>query len=100
MHYTETQELEIQRAFASRRRRQWALAGACSPIILFLVAFKRGVMSTFFWLSPQVGLAIALVVVIGAWVFSLRNWRCPGCNRYLGRAINPGHCPHCMVHLR
>jgi rubrerythrin len=40
-----------------------------------------------------------LVFAIGAVLFSLKNWRCPGCERYLGRGISPRFCPRCGVGL-
>jgi predicted RNA-binding Zn-ribbon protein involved in translation (DUF1610 family) len=33
-------------------------------------------------------------------VFSLRNWRCPACNKYLGKGTLPHYCPNCGVELR
>jgi hypothetical protein len=41
-----------------------------------------------------------LVLIIGALVFSLKNWRCPACDRYLGKVWNPRHCHSCGVALR
>jgi len=28
---------------------------------------------------------------------SWRNWRCPACEKYLGKPINPKRCPHCRT---
>jgi hypothetical protein len=44
--------------------------------------------------------SITLVVVAAALVFSFRNWRCPACNAYLGRTMNPRHCQNCGAALR
>lgn len=41
-----------------------------------------------------------VALVIGWWVLEDRNWRCPACNEYLGRALNPKHCHRCGVELR
>jgi hypothetical protein len=30
-------------------------------------------------------------------IFSLRNWRCPCCNRWLGNQLNPQSCVGCGV---
>lgn len=38
---------------------------------------------------------IALIIVIGVVIFSRFNWRCPKCNKYLGKGSNPKHCSNC-----
>ena len=44
---------------------------------------------------------IALVATIAGWViFEGRNWRCPACQKSLGRGFNPRHCRGCGVELR
>jgi hypothetical protein len=43
---------------------------------------------------------IFLLYIVALVVFSFRNWRCPACNGYLGRGINPRSCPSCGVQLR
>ena len=42
----------------------------------------------------------ALVIVIGLVIFSRFNWKCPKCNRYLGKGTNPKHCIHCGEELQ
>ena len=39
------------------------------------------------------GVLIALGVM-------LYVWRCPQCDRYLGRSLNPKFCPHCGTPLQ
>jgi hypothetical protein len=56
---------------------------------------------TFFGLSPAVFGSISLVAIVVGWgIFNNRNWRCPACDRYLGRAFNPKHCRTCRIELR
>ena len=43
---------------------------------------------------------IFIVAFIGLLIFSLTNWRCPACNKYLGKALNPRICSKCGVALR
>lgn len=43
---------------------------------------------------------IVLVIVIGLVVFTRFNWRCPKCNKYLGRSGNPTHCSNCGEKLQ
>jgi len=33
-------------------------------------------------------------------VFSLYNWRCPACNKYLGKQRSPKYCSKCGVALQ
>ena len=41
---------------------------------------------------------ISLVAIVVGWViFNGRNWRCPACDNYLGRAFNPKHCRTCGI---
>jgi hypothetical protein len=46
----------------------------------------------------------ALVPIIGGailsfFAYSLYNWRCPACNRYLGQRMNPKQCSGCGIRL-
>jgi len=100
MHFTDVQKSEIKQAWAVRRRKQWVMAAACTPVIAAAISYQRGLTNTFFGLSPTVGAAVFVAMVVGAGAFSLRNWRCPGCSKYVGSDFSPRHCPHCMVQLR
>ena len=43
---------------------------------------------------------VDVVLVAGALIFSFRNWRCPACNRYLGKQYSPKFCSKCGVVLQ
>ena len=44
-------------------------------------------------------MAVWFAMVAGLLIFSWQNWRCPACDRYLGKY--PGRfCPKCGVPLR
>lgn len=91
---------EIKQAFAARRRRQYIVA---VPFVLILVAsaFVRGGDSTEPFGIPAIWWAPALIVfVAGVLVFSFRNWRCPACDKYLGKGMGPKFCPSCGVALQ
>jgi hypothetical protein len=87
---------EIQAAFKKKRTRQIMAVG---PIILAFI----GLMSVennptgIFGLAPSTILVAAFAVIISVLVFSFLNWRCPSCDRYLGKAINPKFCSKCGV---
>jgi hypothetical protein len=41
---------------------------------------------------------VGMVLVVLA--FSFYSWRCPGCNKYLGKAITPNFCQKCGAPLQ
>ena len=100
MQYTDSQLREFRDDFARRWRLQLLIV---IPFIVLVVLFAliKG-------LSPQDGprtlndayVIVVLVAAVGTAVFTLYNWRCPACRRYLGRAWNPRFCRHCGIQLR
>jgi rRNA maturation endonuclease Nob1 len=91
---------QIKEEFAKRKKRQYILS---APIILFLVAamlVSKHSEIKMFGLSNGiiVGLAFALVLVFV--IYTIRNWRCPACEKYLGRSISIDFCPKCGVKLK
>ena len=100
MPYTEAERSQIKRAFLRRRRNQRVLTIALAPMIFGALWYQRGPASTIFGVSVQVFGPIFLALVLGALLFSLRNWRCPGCSKYLGYTMNPKYCPNCGAELR
>ena len=100
MEYTEHQKAAFKAAFSTRRYRQLAIS---VPLIGLMAGFAltqdRG-DGTVFGLSLNVAGPVFAAVVVGAMIFSFRNWRCPACSKYLGRGLNPRHCQSCGVQLR
>lgn len=98
--YTDGQKAEFQRSFAARRRRQLFLV---TPLLLLVVGVAAladehtqavlGVPAST-W-APAVFSALG-----GAAVYSFFNWRCPACNRYLGKQWHPRFCSKCGAPLR
>jgi len=41
-----------------------------------------------------------VVAALGVLWFSLANWRCPACEKRLGKDYNPRFCPRCGVRLK
>ena len=54
----------------------------------------------FFGLPPKVLIAASIGCIIGLLIFSLVNWRCPACKKYLGKGFGPNFCPGCGTRLR
>jgi hypothetical protein len=100
LEYTEEQKARFREIYATRHRRQLALM--VSLVALFFGLFFVG--PRFLGVIPGLSVtAIApasFLLVAGALIFSLRNWRCPACNRYLGRTFNPRYCQGCGIELR
>lgn len=55
-------------------------------VILFFAAGETGKV-----LLAYIAFALAVIGVILMFMF----WRCPYCNRYLGRSYGKKYCPHC-----
>ena len=89
---------EIIEEFKRKRTRQIMAVG---PIILALIALfsVEGNPAGIFGLPPNTVLTISFALIISVLIFSLLNWRCPACNKYLGKAINPKFCAKCGVQL-
>ena len=89
---------EIIEEFKKKRTRQIMAIG---PIILAFIALLsvEGKPTGIFGLPPNTVLGISFGLIISVLIFSLFNWRCPACNKYLGKAINPKFCAKCGVQL-
>lgn len=98
MQYTERQVREFQRQFAERRTRQWlATLPVIAATILIIVSDRLN--KSVLGIPPVVVTIVAFGVILGFIVFTLVNWRCPACNSYLGKRINPRFCSSCGVAL-
>ena len=93
MEQTDYQKTRIREEFATRRKRQLI---ATIPILALLIGFalvgERAENTAY----PFIMIGVVLVMLI----FSLRNWRCPACDSYLGRGWNPKFCSKCGAQLR
>ena len=90
---------EIIRSFAQRRRRRFVIPGIAIILWGLLLLSARGREP--FWVKPTPLFVIFAVLAIGMLSFHIWNWRCPACNRLLGRSIrSPRFCPNCGVPLQ
>jgi hypothetical protein len=101
MDYTEDQKQRLRGEFAVRRKRQLFVS---IPLAVFMIGFLIVVddksKAPILGLSPAVLVVGFAVVMIAGVAFSLINWRCPACRRYLGKHINPSFCHRCGAPLR
>jgi hypothetical protein len=100
MSYTAEQESEFKRLFAARRKRQAMVAIPFIAALLVIVMGRGGERMDLLGVSAVIWGPVLAVFVVGALVFSFKNWRCPACNGYLGKAFNPRYCSKCGVELR
>ena len=91
MEHTESQKAEFMATYASRRTRQIVVSVALIALLVPVAISSERV-------KGLTGLLFVLVLMAVA--FSLKNWRCPACNAYLGRCFNPRFCQKCGVQLR
>jgi hypothetical protein len=98
MQYTEEQKAAFRAQFSAKRRNQIILAAPLVAVVL-LLAFSEG-KEAVLGIPLVVAGPVAIVLILGGLAFSLYNWRCPACNRYLGRTISPKFCVKCGVELR
>jgi len=91
---------QVIEEFKQRRTRQWiaAIPGVVA-FLLFYLALRHH-ESPVPGLNPQVLTGVAGVVVVAYVIFSIWNWRCPACNRYLGKGMNPAFCAKCGAKLK
>jgi ribosomal protein S27AE len=101
MTYTDDQKAAHRAEFASRRKRQLFVSIPLLVLMLgFMIVLDDKSKAPAFGLSPSVVVGVFALLMGGGLVFSLLNWRCPACGRYLGKHINPSFCHRCGVPLR
>ena len=99
MEYTNQQRAEFKDAYAKRRRKQLIMIVLLFAAMAPLPFIKDG--GTYLGLSGSVFGPIILVTIFLVWViYDSRNWRCPACDKSLGRAFNPRRCRSCGIELR
>lgn len=89
---------QVRREFRVRRFRQHAVS-----LPLFAMVIGLGIWSLTKPEVSEVGsslMALPIVIALAVLAFSVWNWRCPSCNGYLGKTINPKECPKCGTELR
>ena len=97
MQYTEEQKTEHKRLFSARKRRQVLLAiPLVAMVILFIVSEGK---TAILGIPLKIAGPAFVVIALAAVGFSLYNWRCPACNKYLGKSMSQKFCAGCGVEL-
>jgi hypothetical protein len=95
VEYTREQLAGFKEEFARRQKRQFGVAAVIfAGMICLMILRDRSPLE-----SP-VGITIALAAIGAILVFTLQNWRCPACGKYLGKGAFPRFCPQCGVALK
>ena len=100
MEYTEGQKEQFRREFAIRRRRQFIMAIPIILIVIVIKAVKDRDDEMLFGMPASTWAPIIILIVVGAIIFSIKNWRCPACNKYLGKNMSPSFCIKCGLPLK
>jgi hypothetical protein len=100
MQYVEQQLAEFKAEFGKRRKRQLLATLPILAVFAVYVFLSRTPEATVFGLPATVVLGVAFAVILAFIAFTLWNWRCPACNRYLGKGISPSFCSKCGVALQ
>jgi hypothetical protein len=92
---TYTQSADIIEQFRKRRRRQWLLAGLLIVVALVFLWADASARKQAHQVTDPVLVGLMIAVAIGVIILSYLNWRCPACDRYLGKTHFPHYCPKC-----
>ena len=89
----------VQEKFKKIKRNQIvAILGTIVFDIIMLIAIFTEVSSPIESMSIATIIIVAIIaciVTIGVVIFTIINWRCPNCNKYLGRSIGSKFCKNC-----
>ena len=90
---------KIRKEFRQRQSSQ-LLSIAVSLLLILLLALVQK-RPDLFWGLPKNAVSGLQIIVIAAFVaFSVFNWRCPACDKYLGPDINRHLCKKCGTRLQ
>lgn len=95
MEYTPEQLAGFKAEFARRQKRQFAVAA-----VIFAGAISLMILRNRSPLASPVGFTLFAGAMAAILIFTLRNWRCPACEKYLGKGGFPKFCPRCGVALK
>ncbi len=98
MRYTEKQRARFKSRFRQKRQYEVALLVPLGGAVVMLAIGERHAEALS--LQPLMMALGTAGLVLAAAGFHWLNWRCPACEKFLGRDLNPSHCPGCEVALR
>ena len=99
MDYADRQKASIKTEFAARRRNQILVSVPLIATIILLVVSGESPDQMILGMPVTVWGPAFAVLILGGIGFSLYNWRCPACHKYLGKSISPKFCAKCGTEL-
>ena len=90
----------LEEAFAARRRRQLLVLAPLFLIVVAIAALADPRSQAVLGVPASTWAPAIFSAIAGAVAYTLYNWRCPACNKYLGRQPNPRSCGTCGARLR
>ncbi len=99
METTTASEAAHIETFKKRRTRQWVVTVPVIALVIGLMWFRDHPQGQIYGVSADKFAVVFFIALASAVAFSFKNWRCPACDGYLGRAMNPKHCVKCGAQL-
>jgi hypothetical protein len=104
MNLTHSHERRVVEQFAELKRRfRIAVTLPAASLLAWIVvaalyAHRDGSTLLGVPLAWAIEGGLVLAAVVGT-ALSIRYWRCPACDKYMGGALFMSHCPRCGVRL-
>ena len=100
MEYSAQKLRDIQTSYSQKFRNRLLMIVPFVILLLLFAFLARGTDGDVLGIGRGVFPYAIVVLGVLAASFSLYNWRCPACKRFLGRTLHPRFCPRCGVQLR
>ncbi|NLX24763.1 MAG: hypothetical protein GXY61_02215 [Lentisphaerae bacterium] len=91
---------EIIDSFKKRKVKQLIVSVPVILAIIPLVMLEDSAEEALFGLPVTILVPVCIAVFVAGLIFSMFNWRCPACGKYLGKALNPKFCVKCGAQLK
>ncbi len=99
MDYAQRQKASIKTEFAQRRRNQLLVSIPLVGVVFLLIFFGETPNQMILGMPVTMWGPAFVALIVGGVAFSLYNWRCPACHKYLGKSISPKFCVKCGAEL-
>jgi hypothetical protein len=90
--------IAVAESRSGRNRQLRMLAPVLALIVAAYVCEAAGILPSAVIDIDYIYITAALLVCAGL-VYTLAQWRCPGCRKLLWYHLNPKHCPGCGIQL-
>lgn len=90
----------VMAVFAQRRRWRLVSMAIMLVFVILIVAGENRPEGTVWGMRSDYMVWVMIVPIMVNLLVNLRLWRCPACNRMLGKGYNPRYCNNCGKALR